>query len=117
VITLDGGKLKVESYRLYPIDDAVAGDRATADEIEKLKKSVTGAVFASRGYSIRFFIGMDIRPPRPRSAPELSEECATVEDYYIVRISTPRRACSTPTTSSIGSRGKLVMAAPERSQH
>ena len=52
VITLDGGKLTVESYRLYPIDDTIAGDRAIADEIEKLKKSVTGAVFASRGYSI-----------------------------------------------------------------
>ena len=51
-ITLDGGKLKVESYRLYPIDDSIAGDRAIADEIEKLKKSVTGVVFASRGYSI-----------------------------------------------------------------
>ena len=52
VITLDTGKLKVESYRLYPIDDSIAGDRATADEIEKLKKSVTAAVFASRGYSV-----------------------------------------------------------------
>jgi 5'-nucleotidase len=52
VITLDGGKLKVESYRLYPIDDTVAGDRAIAGEIDKLKKRVTGAVFASRGYSI-----------------------------------------------------------------
>ena len=52
VITLDGGKLTVESYRLYPIDDTIAGDRAIADEIDKLKKSVTGAVFASRGYSI-----------------------------------------------------------------
>ena len=49
VITLDGGKLKVESYRLYPIDDTVAGDRAIADEIEVFKKSVTEAVFASRG--------------------------------------------------------------------
>jgi 5'-nucleotidase len=52
VITLDGGKLKVESYRLYAIDDTIAGDRATADEIETLKKGVTAAVFASRGYSI-----------------------------------------------------------------
>jgi len=52
VITLDGGKLTVESYRLYPIDDTIAGDRAIADEIEKLKKGVTAAVFASRGYSI-----------------------------------------------------------------
>ena len=52
VITLDGDKLTVESYRLYPIDDTIAGDRAIADEIDKLKKSVTAAVFASRGYSI-----------------------------------------------------------------
>ena len=52
VITMDGGKLTVESYRLYPIDDTIAGDRAIADEIDKLKKTVTGAVFASRGYSV-----------------------------------------------------------------
>jgi 5'-nucleotidase len=52
VITIDGNKLTVDSYKLYPIDDTVAGDRATADEIDKLKKGVTSAVFASRGYSI-----------------------------------------------------------------
>jgi 5'-nucleotidase len=52
VVILDGDKLKVESYRLYPIDDTIAGDRAITDEIDKLKKTVTGAVFASRGYSI-----------------------------------------------------------------
>jgi len=52
VITIDGNKLTVESYQLHPIDDTVAGDRATADEIDKLKKGVTAAVFASRGYSI-----------------------------------------------------------------
>jgi 5'-nucleotidase / UDP-sugar diphosphatase len=52
VITIDAGKLKVESYRLYPIDDTIAGDRAIADEIEVLKKQVTAIVFASRGYSI-----------------------------------------------------------------
>jgi 5'-nucleotidase/UDP-sugar diphosphatase len=52
VVTLDGGKLTVDSYQLYPIDDTIAGDRAIADEIDKFKKSVTGVVFASRGYSI-----------------------------------------------------------------
>ena len=52
VITLDGDKLTVESYRLYPIDDTIAGDRAIADEIDKFKKTVTAVVFASRGYSI-----------------------------------------------------------------
>src|ERR1019366_10393318 len=52
VMTLDGSKLTVESYRLIPIDDTIAGDHAIADEIDKLKKTVTEVVFASRGYSI-----------------------------------------------------------------
>jgi 5'-nucleotidase len=49
---LDGDARTVESYRLYPIDDTIAGDRAIAVEIEEIKKAVTGAVFASRGYSV-----------------------------------------------------------------
>jgi 5'-nucleotidase/UDP-sugar diphosphatase len=52
VITLDGNKLTVESYRLHPIDDSIAGDRAIADEIDKFKKTVSEVAFASRGYSI-----------------------------------------------------------------
>jgi len=52
VLTLDGDKLKAEFYRLHPIDDTVAGDQAIADEIDKLKKTVTKVVFASRGYRI-----------------------------------------------------------------
>ena len=52
VVTLDNGKLTVEFYRLHPIDDTIAGDRAIADEIEKLKTGVTAAAFASRGYSV-----------------------------------------------------------------
>ena len=52
VITLDGNKLQVESYKLHPIDDSIAGDRAIADEIEDIKKTVTEVVFASRGYQI-----------------------------------------------------------------
>ncbi|NJL50455.1 MAG: bifunctional metallophosphatase/5'-nucleotidase [Blastochloris sp.] len=51
VITLEGGKLTIESYQLYPIDDTVAGDQAIANEIEELKKTVTEVVFKSRGYS------------------------------------------------------------------
>ncbi len=46
-----GGKATVESYQLHPIDDTVLGDRAIEDEIDKLKKTVTEVVFASRGYS------------------------------------------------------------------
>lgn len=52
VLTLDGSKLTVESYKLHPIDDTISGDQAIADEIESLKKTVTKVVFASRGYSI-----------------------------------------------------------------
>ncbi len=52
VIALDGERLTVDSYRLYPIDDMIAGDPAIGDEIDKLKKKVTEVVFASRGYSI-----------------------------------------------------------------
>jgi len=52
VLTIDGNRLTVESCQLHPIDDTIAGDRAIGDEIEKLKKGVTGAVFASRGYSV-----------------------------------------------------------------
>jgi len=52
VVTLDNGKLTVESYRLHPIDDTIAGDRTIADAIEQLKKGVTAAAFASRGYSV-----------------------------------------------------------------
>jgi 5'-nucleotidase len=52
VITMDGGKLTVESYQLHPIDDTIAGDRAVADEIDGYKKTVTKVVFAARGYSI-----------------------------------------------------------------
>jgi 5'-nucleotidase / UDP-sugar diphosphatase len=52
VIGLDGDTLTVESYTLHPIDDTIPGDRAMADEVERVKKSVTDAAFASRGYSV-----------------------------------------------------------------
>ena len=52
VITVDGDKLTVDSYRLHPIDDTITGDRAIAAEIDELKKSVTAAAFASRGYRV-----------------------------------------------------------------
>lgn len=52
VISIDGAKLTVDSYRLHPINDRIAGDRAMVDEIDQLKKGVSAAVFASRGYSV-----------------------------------------------------------------
>jgi 5'-nucleotidase len=52
VIALDGDKLTVESYKLIPVDDSIGGDKEIAEEIEKLKQTVTQVAFASRGYSI-----------------------------------------------------------------
>jgi 5'-nucleotidase / UDP-sugar diphosphatase len=52
VITLDGAKLTVESYKLHPIDDTIAGDKGIADEIEKFKPTVNKVLLESRGYSI-----------------------------------------------------------------
>jgi 5'-nucleotidase/UDP-sugar diphosphatase len=52
IISLDGSKLAVESYRLYPIDDTLIGDQTVTDEIHRLKNNVTATVFAPRGYSI-----------------------------------------------------------------
>ena len=52
VITIEGARLTVDSYRLHPIDDSIRGDRAINDEIERLKKGVNANVFASRGYSV-----------------------------------------------------------------
>jgi 5'-nucleotidase/UDP-sugar diphosphatase len=52
VIALAGDKLTVTLYRLLPIDDSIAGDRTIANDIEHLKKSVSAAAFASRGYGI-----------------------------------------------------------------
>jgi len=52
VISIDGAKMTVDYYRLHPIDDSIAGDRAINDEINKLKQGVSAAVFASRGYNV-----------------------------------------------------------------
>jgi 5'-nucleotidase len=52
VISVEGARLTVDSYRLHPINDSIAGDRALNDEIDKLKQGVSAAVFASRGYSV-----------------------------------------------------------------
>jgi 5'-nucleotidase len=52
VISMQGGKLTVDSYKLIPVDDAIAGDRMISDEIARFKKAVTEVAFAARGYSI-----------------------------------------------------------------
>lgn len=73
VMTLDSGKLTVESYRLIPIDDTIAGDHAIDNAIDKLKQTVTEVVFASRGYSIDqplAVVSQDLPNTSPTSPPE-----------------------------------------------
>jgi 5'-nucleotidase len=52
VISLDRGKVKVESYRLIPVEDTVMGDRTLQQEVDRFLKKSSQIVFASRGYSV-----------------------------------------------------------------
>ena len=52
VVSFEGGKTKLVSWKLNPVNDAVKGDKKIAEEINKFKPGVTKSVFASRGYSI-----------------------------------------------------------------
>jgi 5'-nucleotidase len=51
-VSLSGGKVKVESYRLIPVVDTVMGDRTVQQEVDRFSKESSQIVFASRGYSI-----------------------------------------------------------------
>ena len=51
-ISLSGGKVKVESYRLIPIVDDIKGDRTVQQEVDRFSQESSQIVFASRGYSI-----------------------------------------------------------------
>jgi 5'-nucleotidase len=51
-VSLSGGKVKVESYRLIPIIDDIKGDLTVQQEVDRFSKESSQIVFASRGYSI-----------------------------------------------------------------
>jgi len=51
-ISLSGGKVKVESYRLIPVEDNIKGDRTVQQEVDRFSKEASQIAFASRGYSI-----------------------------------------------------------------
>jgi 5'-nucleotidase len=51
-ISLSDGKVKVESYRLIPVEDTIKGDRTIQQEVDRFLKEATQITFASRGYSI-----------------------------------------------------------------
>lgn len=52
VISLERGKVKVESYRLIPVEDTIMGDRTIQKEVDRFLKESSRLVFASRGYSV-----------------------------------------------------------------
>ncbi len=52
VISIDSGKVKVESYRLIPVEDTIIGDRTIQQEVDRFLKKSSQIVFASRGYSV-----------------------------------------------------------------
>ena len=49
VISVDGDKLTVESYRLHPIDASITGDHGINDAIVQFKEAVTAAVQGKEG--------------------------------------------------------------------
>src|SRR5208337_2331405 len=51
-ISLSDGKVKVESYRLIPIEDNIKGDPTVQQEVDRFLKEASQITFASRGYSI-----------------------------------------------------------------
>ena len=51
-VSLSGGKVNVESYRLIPVVDTIKGDRTVQQEVDRFSKESSQIVFASRGYSI-----------------------------------------------------------------
>lgn len=53
VLSLENGKVKVESYRLIPIDDRIQGDAAIQDRVETFLRQAGTAAFASRGYDTK----------------------------------------------------------------
>jgi 5'-nucleotidase/UDP-sugar diphosphatase len=50
VLSLEQGQVKVESYRLIPIDDQIRGDDAIQAQVDEFLRRSTSSVFASRGY-------------------------------------------------------------------
>ena len=50
VLSLEKGKVKVESYRLIPVDDQIQGDANIQAQVETFLQRSGTAAFASRGY-------------------------------------------------------------------
>jgi len=52
VISLDDDQVKVESYRIIPVDDKIPGDPAVQNEVDRFLEASSAAVFEPRGYKL-----------------------------------------------------------------
>jgi len=52
VIRMEGGKRKVESYKLHTIDDTIPGDPRLANAVDAFKAETSRILFAPRGFAI-----------------------------------------------------------------
>ena len=52
VVSLEGGRSKVESYRVLAVDDKIQGDTSVHNKVNHFLEASSAAVFASRGYSV-----------------------------------------------------------------
>lgn len=52
IISLNDGQVKVESYRMIPVDDKIPGDPAVQNEVNRFLEAASAAVFVPRGYKL-----------------------------------------------------------------
>ncbi|BAU65504.1 putative 5'-nucleotidase [Stanieria sp. NIES-3757] len=53
ILNLENGRVRVESYRLIPIDDRIKGDENIQAQVENFLRESGTAAFASRGYETK----------------------------------------------------------------
>jgi 5'-nucleotidase / UDP-sugar diphosphatase len=52
VVSLDDGRVQVESYRVIPVDDKIPGDPAVQNQVNRFLEASSAAVFEPRGYKL-----------------------------------------------------------------
>jgi len=52
VVSLKNGRIKVDSYRVIPVDDKILGDATVQNEVDHLLEASSAAIFEPRGYSL-----------------------------------------------------------------
>jgi len=52
VVSLKNGRIKVDSYRVIPVDDKILGDATVQNEVDHLLEASSAAILEPRGYSL-----------------------------------------------------------------